>query len=310
MATNTATFGTYPYLWPHALVLRHQRLPVSIAPLKLKARIAPLLLLVPATWLCAPSAEAQWGGRSWHRRAPKFAAAEDLAAGAFTFCRLYYNSVRSEALGHGWNTDYPESDIHFMVRLSQLTQVEVNEYDDGEPNHVVVRPTDDEIYGCPFIFMSDVGTVGFSGPEVESLRTYLLSGGFLYVDDFWGERAWNHWSREIGKVLPPAEFPIVDVPLEHELFRGLYLIREIPQVPSIQHWRWTGETSERGWESEEPHVRGIFDESGRLMVVMTHNTDIADGWEREGEDEEFFARFSATKAYPMGINIVLYAMTH
>ena len=148
------------------------------------------------------------------------------------------------------------------------------------------------------------------GPRSKASAPTCYRVVFSTSTTFWGERAWNHWSREIGKVLPPAEFPIVDVPLEHELFRGLYLIREIPQVPSIQHWRWTGETSERGWESEEPHVRGIFDESGRLMVVMTHNTDIADGWEREGEDEEFFARFSATKAYPMGINIVLYAMTH
>jgi hypothetical protein len=252
------------------------------------------------------------GGGGWWRAPPRFAEDGDLAAGNFTFCRLYYTSVRREALGHGWNTDYPASDANFMTRLGQLTHVEINTYDDGEPRHLVVEPASEELFSCPFIFMSDVGTAGFDREETERLGEYLRAGGFLYVDDFWGEEAWQHWSRQLGKILPPDEFPIVDIPLEHELFKGLYNIREIPQVPSIQHWHWSGgfSTSERGWESEEAHVRGIFDHDGRLMVVMTHNTDIADGWEREGEDEEYFARFSVTKAYPMGINIVLYALTH
>jgi hypothetical protein len=265
--------------------------------------------LVLAAAAAAP-AGAQWGD-GWYRRPPRFATAEDLEQSAFTFCRLYYTSVRNEPLGHGWNTDYPNSDINFMIRLSQLTRAHVNLDDDGEPNHVVVRATDDELFSCPFVFMSDVGTTGFDELEVDRLRAYLLAGGFLYVDDFWGDQAWEHWSREIAKVLPPDEYPIVDIPSDHELFRGLYRLEGVPQIPSIQHWLWSGgTTSERGWESEQPHCRGIFDRYGRLMVVMTHNTDIADGWEREGEDAEFFALFSVTKSYPMGINIVLYAMTH
>ena len=112
-------------------------------------------------------------------------------------------------------------------------------------------------------------------------------------------------------MLPPDEYPIVDIPLDHELFTALYDVPGVPQVPSIQHWMWSGgTTSERGWESATPHCRGIFDHDGNLMVLMTHNTDIADGWEREGESEEFFELFSLTKSYPMGINIVMYALTH
>ncbi|MDX1382542.1 MAG: DUF4159 domain-containing protein [Thermoanaerobaculia bacterium] len=282
-----------------------------------RLRRKPLGILFATACLAgalAGSAEAQFrgGGGGWWRSPPKFAEPQDLEKSSFTFCRLYYTSVRSEALGHGWNTDYPNSDINFMVRLEQLTHVEVNTYSDGEPNHVVVQATDDLMFRCPFLFMSDVGTAGFTREEAVRLRSYLQAGGFLYVDDFWGDLAWENWSREIGKVLPPGEYPIVDIPLDHEIFRSLYHVREVPQVPSIQHWHWTGgySTSERGWESEDAHFRGIFDDNGRLMVVMTHNTDIADGWEREGEDEEFFARFSVTKAYPLGINIVLYAMTH
>jgi hypothetical protein len=263
------------------------------------------LLLAPA----APAA-AQWDD-TWYRRPAHFATAKDLEQGAFTFCRLHYTSVRAERLGHGWNTDYPNSDANFMIRLGQLTTARVNLSRDGEPNHVVVRATDDLLFSCPFVFMSDAGTVGFDEMEAARLRDYLLAGGFLYVDDFWGDAAWEHWSSEIARVLGPEQYPIVDIPRDHQLFRTLYRIESVPQVPSIQHWRWSqGGTSERGAESEQPHCRGIFDHDGRLMVVMTHNTDIADGWEREGEDEDFFALFSVPKAYPMGINIVLYAMTH
>ena len=140
-------------------------------------------------------------------------------------------------------------------------------------------------------------------------KAYLQNGGFLWVDDFWGEFAWDVWAREIGKVLP--EYPIQSAPADHVLFRTLYSVDSIPQVPSIQYWRRSGklDTSERGAESATPTLSAIFDEDGRIMVVMTHNTDIADGWEREGEDDEFFFLFSPN-AYAVGINLVLYALTH
>ena len=135
--------------------------------------------------------------------------------------------------------------------------------------------------------MSDVGTIGLRPGEIDNLRHYLLAGGFLYVDDFWGEEAWRHWARQIGRVLPPSEYPIVDIPLSHPIFSALYDVKEMPQIPSIQYWNMSGGTgtSERGGDTEEPHFRGIFDERGRLLVAMTHNTDIADGWEREGNRE-------------------------
>jgi hypothetical protein len=130
------------------------------------------------------------------------------------------------------------------------------------------------------------------------------------VDDFWGDYAWNRWEREIGRVLPPSQYPVFDIPLDHPLFHAIYDVREVPQIPSIQFWRGSGGlTSERGAESATPHLRGIADPSGRLLVVMSHNTDIADGWEREGEEYEFFYRFSPV-AYALAINIVVYAMTH
>ncbi len=231
---------------------------------------------------------------------------------AFTFCRVAYRQVRSEPLGTGWTTDYPDADRNLMLRVSQLTTVPIRTNSGGNPEHIVVELTDDELFQCPFIFMSDVGTIGINPDEAERLRQYLLRGGFLWVDDFWGSRAWRSWVREFQKVLPEDEYPIEDVPPGSEIFNALYVVYDVPQVPSIQHWRRSGRgssTSEQGSDSAVPHLRSIRDEQGRVMVLMSHNTDIADGWEREGEDVEFFYLFSP-KAYALGINIVLYALTH
>ena len=267
--------------------------------------LAPLTLDIPRA--AAQSYRYGWGGR---RTAPKFPDPNKLLDGRFVFSRIMYERVRRERYGQGWYTDYPGSDINFMSRLEEFTEIEVARDERGRPDHVVVRLTDDELFDYPFIFMSDVGTAGFSTEEADNLRAYLLRGGFLWADDFWGDWAWEHWSNEIDKVLPSAEYPIFDVPPDHPIFRMLYDVKEVPQIPSIQYWRRSGGyTSERGTESAEPHLRAIADHYGRIMVLMSHNTDIVDGWERENEEWEFFYRFSSD-AYALAINIVLYAMTH
>ena len=247
----------------------------------------------------------RWG---WYRMPPRFP--EGTADRRFTFARVMYQSVTREPRGQGWYTDYPSADVNFMTRLSELTTTRISEDRAREPGHVVVTLTDDRLFNYPFIFMSDVGTAGFDDDEVVRLRAYLLKGGFLWVDDFWGPRAWERWVDQIGRALPPSTYPIFDIPLSHSIFRGLNEVERIPQIPSIQFWLMTGgATSERGMMSEEAHFRGIADQHGRLLVVMSHNTDIADGWEREGEDYEFFYRFSIS-AYAFGINVALHAMTH
>lgn len=221
-----------------------------------------------------------------------------------------YTSVRREPAGSGWQTDYPYADINFMIRLSELTKTDVS-MNHREPNHWVVRITDDALFECPFVMTSDVGTIGLSPEEVIRLRAYLLKGGFLWVDDFWGTAAWDQWTQEIAKVLPPAEYPIVDAPLDHVLFRTMFNVRKVPQITNIGFWRSVGgtTTSERGAETAEAHLRTISDRHGRIMVIMTHNTDVADSWEREGEDAEFFRSFSPD-GYALGINVLMYAMTH
>jgi hypothetical protein len=145
---------------------------------------------------------------------------------------------------------------------------------------------------------------------VQGLRAYLLKGGFLWSDDFWGTPAWENWEAQIARVLPEREYAIVDLTPDHPIFRMMFEFNKIPQIPSINHWRRSGgETSERGPDSEHVNLRAIVDAHGRVMVLMTHNTDIADAWEREAEDPRFFYLFSPD-GYAVGINVLLYALSH
>ncbi len=265
--------------------------------------------------LVASSAAAQdpwfrgWGGRGeGSDMPPRFPRADEFD-GAFNFCRLMYRSVRRHQRGLGWGTDYPYADINLSIRLSELTMARVS-VTKGQPNHFVVRPTDEWLYQCPFVLMSDPGSVGFSDADAVALRAYLLKGGFLWADDYWGPWAWRDFAGEIAKVLPPADYPIRELTPDHPIFRTLFEVQRIPQVPSIQFWRYSGqETSEMGLESAHPHMAAISDARGRVMVLMTHNTDISDAWEREGDDPEFFYSFSP-HGYAVGLNVVLYAMSH
>jgi hypothetical protein len=270
-----------------------------------------LRLAVPLALLVCAAAYAQmpWGIREG-RFAPRFAP-PTMPDGNFTFCRVMYERVRTEPMGMGWVTDYPYAEINLMTRLSELTKTTVSRDERGQPNHWVVRLTDPALFNCAFTMASDVGTIGLSPEEREQLRRYLLKGGFLWVDDFWGSAAWEHWSAEIARVLPPSEYPITDVPCDDPVLRTQMTVEHVPQITNIQFWRAVGgsSTSERGSDSQDAHFRVIRDSHGRIMVVMTHNTDIADSWEREGEDPAFFRQFSPA-GYAFGINVVLHTMSH
>jgi len=237
-------------------------------------------------------------------RSPK----PDFEDGAFTACKLMYSSNRREAGGIGWATDYPFAAINLMKRLSELTRTRVSRDHQHDINYWVVRLTDPTLFDCPVLLGTDVGTASFSDEEVKRLREYLLKGGFLWVDDFWGTAAWEQWAGEMHKVLP--EFPIFDVPVDHPIRQTLFEITQVEQVSSINNWRRTGgDTSERGSDSPHADFRAIADAKGRIVVIMTHNTDIGDSMERESEDPEFFALFSP-KGYALATDIVLYALTH
>jgi hypothetical protein len=232
---------------------------------------------------------------------------ENSFQGSFTFCRAMFQSNRREK--RGWSTDYPGADINFSIRLAELTKTRVARQADGEePEYVVVRLTDPALFKCPFVLFEDAGTIDLSANERAKFREYLLKGGFAFVSDYWGPLAKEQFDDEMSRVLPRESYPVVDLPLDHPLWHTQFQLNVVPQMPSIQSWRRSGGNTERG-VTDPPDARAIVDSHGRLMVVMIHNSDIPDGWEREGEDPEYFYRFSPD-AYSVGINVLLYAATH
>ena len=163
--------------------------------------------------------------------------------------------------GGGWSVDYPRADVNLSFRLSELTTTLVSKTEAGEFNHVVIRLTDKELFRCPFIMMTEPGGAFFDEEEATRLREYLLKGGFLWADDFWGERAWNSFEGEIRKALPSGRYPIVDIPVEHPIFHiSVYEVRHIPQIPYQLLFGSGGRTSERGADSAQPHARAVSDE--------------------------------------------------
>jgi len=232
----------------------------------------------------------------------------DFDDGGFTICKWMFRSNRPEPGGIGWSTDYPFGEINLLTRLSEMTRVHVSRDHRGDVNYWVVQLTDDQLFECPMLVGTDVGTAALSKTEVQRLRQYLLKGGFLWVDDFWGTRAWNQWSGLITRVL--QEVPNVAVAVADPIRHALVDIAVLKQVPSIFSWGGPGsDPRERGSDSPHADFRAIADDHGRVMVAMTHNTDIGDSMEREGDDPQYFAAFSPD-GYAMATNIVLYALTH
>jgi hypothetical protein len=263
------------------------------------------LLLVLAAVLAAVQVEAQFRGRRGFFNT-RMSQPGDVD-GRFQFCRVAYNAGGGD--GGSWQVDWPAADINLSIRFSELTKADVSKSADGNPNTLLVRLTDDVLFSCPLVVMTEVGRAELTAQEAARLREYLLKGGFLWADDFWGDAALEHLARELSKVLPTTEYPVHDIPLSHSMYRTMFQIAKLPQIPSIRIWRPYRVTSERGAETEVVHFRGISDARGRLMVLMTHNTDIADAWEREGEDRDYFQHFSPD-GYAVGINVLLYTMAH
>jgi hypothetical protein len=268
-----------------------------------RARAVVLAIVLVAS---AASGEAQRGfGR--FRSEIRAAVPEDFD-GKFQFCRVAYGGGRGR--GGGWGVDFPQADTNLSIRLSDLTKTPVSFDVNRDPNHLVVRLTDETLFQCPFVMMTEVGNIYLQDDEVAPLRNYLLKGGFLWADDFWGSYAWSVWESQIRRVLPPAEYPITELPMDHALFKMQFTVRKVPQIPSINFWMGSGGgTSEAGEDSRTPTARAIMDGHGRVMVLMTHNTDLGDSWEREGDDPDYFYAF-AVDGYAFGINAVLYSMTY
>ena len=273
-------------------------------------RIAVTVAVIAAVASAAAAQFQRRGGRGGffsYRRQP-FATAADFD-GSFQFCRVAYSGA-SNGDGGSWDVDYPRADENLSIRLSELTKTYVGTDNEEMPKHLLITLRQPELFRCPFIMMTEVGRLFLNDQEAANLRAYLEKGGFLWADDFWGEYAWDFFENQLRRALPRGEYPIIDLPLDHPLFHELMAVDHIPQIPSINSWGGPGgRTSERGAESATPHARAILDKKGRIMVFITHNTDFGDAFEREGDNHEYFIEFSVP-GYAVGVNVLLYAMTH
>lgn len=219
----------------------------------------------------------------------------------FTFVRIKRESGGYS--GGPWWTDAPDSDLNLAFRLQQVTSIKVN------PDGFFLRLTDKELFDYPFIYMVEPGSLYLSDEEVALLRKYLLNGGFLWLDDFWGQGEWSNVEHVFQRVFPNRGF--VELSLDNPLYHCVFDIKAKDQIPGIDYWRRSGgDTSERGAESRVVHHRVILDDKGRIMVLATHDTDNGDGWEREGENHYYFEHFSEKTAYPLAVNVIFYVMTH
>ncbi len=266
----------------------------------------------------AAHAEAQrFGGRGFGGRRrldptrfdrsefPMWKVDESFAEDVFTFVRIKTAPTWNRSSNRDWRADYPDADFYFSWRLHQLTSMEVN------PNPIVLELTDPKLLDHPFVFLAAPQSVDFTEQEATALRKYLLNGGFMMCDEFFGTIQWNLFHRQLKKVFP--EFEPIELKLSHEIFHNVYDFDYFPQITAIHFWQRWGITYHpvAGTEIDnKPHFFGLHDKGGRMMMLICHNNDIQDGWEREAEDKDFFDLFSVKQSYPIGINIVTYALTH
>ena len=215
----------------------------------------------------------------------------------FFFTRAIYSGGGRGFRGGSWATDYPKADRQFLTIIDRLIDLDAYERENA------VRLDDPELRRFPFLYALEVGYMYMTEPEVAGLRDYLLAGGFLMIDDFWGTWDWANFESEIKRVLP--EYPIVEMPLDHPVFNTVYDIDEIVQVPSLYRAQG-GPTWQR--DGVTPHVRGIFDEDGRLMVIINWNTDIGDAW--EWAESPYYPLKYSTYAIEITVNVIVYAMSH
>ena len=255
---------------------------------------------------------------------PEWTNRPGFEADTFTFARIVFKSAdTSGRRGRyewgrgpklGWWVDFPDADLNLSYRLQQLTTLRAS------PEGRVLKLTDPTLANYPFIYVTHPGYMKLSDGEVAALAGYLRNGGVLLVNDFWGTHDWDSFAEQMRRVLPGRQW--TELGMEHPLFNCVYKIpgpMQALQVPTLQFWNRDFDPRDpesklqrvyRGEGAETMHVRALYDDHQRMMILAIHNSDIPDGWERESESEDYFKAFSEKIAYPLGVNIVFYLMTH
>jgi hypothetical protein len=284
-----------------------------------KAITPCVVLLVAVVFL---SAEAQFFGgggsrRSYEIRDPELIREQEemqnsldprFAEDVFTFARLKFDADRGYGFGGGrmWDDDTPAADLSLTYRLHQVTSLKVR------PGLNYIDITTKDLPKYPFVYVASAGRMVLEDDEVAALRAYLLNGGFLMADDFWGDDQWQHFYEQIKRIFPERE-PVA-LTLDHRIFHTVFDFKQAPQIPSVGAFLDYHQSYDPGWpyneKNHDPHYYAIYDDKQRMVMLICHNNHFGDGWEHETDDHTYFDRFSEPQAYPMFINILVYAMTH
>ncbi len=225
---------------------------------------------------------------------------KEQTAGEFTFVRTIYNSDSYGRRSGSWAIDFPEADYHFIIGVRDWSGTILNVA--AEPQQLAIM--DDRLFQYPLIYFVEPGYLELSDEEAARLREYLERGGFLFLDDFWGEYEWENVVEQMKRVFP--EYANKDLPRDHTIFHCYFDIDEVVQVPGIGSWLGRGVTHEKG--GYVAHYMGIANERGRIMVFVARNCDLGDAWEWI-DDPRYPLRYGLA-AYKVGINVVIYAMSH
>jgi hypothetical protein len=233
----------------------------------------------------------------------------------FRIARLIYsgNSIGGRGFGgSAWTTDAPEAEFHLTNGIRRLTRI--NTFDPGdypdESDVLYYDALDERLFQYPFLYAVEVGRWSLDDQEAKRLREYLDRGGFLMVDDFHGYDQWEGFYESFQRIFPDAE--VREIPPDHEVFHVLYdlsaKVRQKLQIYGIAVMNTGGTCEQCNNGGDEPHWRGVFDSSGRLMVAINFNMDLGDSWEEA--DTPGYPQELTALGYRFAISYALYAMTH
>jgi hypothetical protein len=221
--------------------------------------------------------------------------------GEFTFARVVYDSPHSpynQWFGGAWRVDFPEADENFTEGIHAWAGTNLR-----LSRPVQLRATDQRLFDYPFAYIVEPGHMELSDTDAAALREYLMRGGFLFLDDFHGEIEWQRAREQVRKILP--EYEIKDLPLTHPIFHSYFDVNQVIQVPGVAALIH-GVTYEKGGVT--PHYMGVENKDGRLMIFLTRNCDLGDAWEWIN-DSRYPAQYGLI-AYKIGMNVIVYAMSH
>jgi Domain of unknown function (DUF4159) len=250
-----------------------------------------------------------WGQRSRSSSQATYGEPGSEQPGEFHFVRMIYTDAPGQRRGSSgwWMQDYPDAEDHFNEGVARLTRVDIGE-------SVTVQLTDEHLFEYPWLYATQVGYWELSNAELVQLREYLLRGGFLMTDDFFGTSEWNVFADTMRRLFPDRQ--LREIPTDDAMLHVVYNIDEVTQIPGLRHLAcggFGGGFSSRGsgtlaGQLPAPEWHGIYDDEGRLMVAVNYNQDVGDAWEEA--DDPCYPEPMTTLAYRIAINYVMYTMTH